>query len=137
MRSLALSALALVGLAAPALPAPPHGAIAGIWRGTSVCVDRTLHPACVDETVVYDFRALPNGHDAVRLDAKKVVGGRAETMYLLDFTFDPARGAWVSEFQAPHAHGEWSYVVRGSTLEGRLVDLPSRALVRKVEARKD
>ena len=137
MRAFGALAVVVSWLAAPVAPAPPDSSIAGVWRGTSVCVDRTLHPACVDETIVYEFRPLPDHDGGMRLEAKKMVSGRAETMYLLDFTYDRARGAWVSEFHAPHAHGEWSYVVRGFTLAGRLVDLPSKALVRQVDARRE
>jgi hypothetical protein len=130
-------AVVLLCLAGSAAALPHQRAIVGVWRGTSSCVDRTLHPACVDETVVYEFRPLPDDRGAVRLEAKKVVGGRAETMYLLDFTYDPERKVWASEFRAPHAHGEWSYAVEGDALRGRLLDLPSRALVRTVTAMRD
>lgn len=126
---------ALAGLAAAA--PGPRGSIEGIWRGTSVCVDRAQRPDCDDEPVVYEFRPLAESPGVVRLEARHVVGGTAETMYILDFHYVPERKAWVSEFVRMHARGAWSFVVEGDALRGRLVDLPSGTLRRRVEAKRE
>lgn len=126
--------VALAGLAAAA-PAPRES-IEGVWRGTSVCVDRSLRPDCDDERVVYEFRPLAGATGVVRLEARHVVGGTAETMYILDVRYLPERKAWVSEFVRMHARGAWSFVVEGDALHGRLVDLPSGTLRRKVELKR-
>ena len=54
-------------------------AILGVWRGTSVCVNREAAPACRDEEVIYDFReATPPAAGKLTLKADKIEGGKVE-----------------------------------------------------------
>src|SRR5205085_12209201 len=57
---------ALLAIPASALQAQ-NASILGTWRGTSTCVDKENHPACNDEIVIYDVRAVPNARDTVTL----------------------------------------------------------------------
>jgi membrane dipeptidase len=116
------------------VPTPPS--ITGAWQGLSTCVKDGASPECKDERILYHFKAAPDRPGVVVLDAEKIVEGKAVPMYTADFTYDPDRDAWESEFQGPRAHGLWSYVVRGGEMTGTLVDLPSRRLVRHVFARR-
>lgn len=106
--------------------------ILGAWKGTSTCVDRSRHPACKDEVVVYEFRAKTGAPDAVSLLADKVVDGQRVTMYEQDFVWDAGEAAWLGEFRVRNNHGLWKYVVKGRSMEGTLVDLPEKNLVRRI-----
>jgi hypothetical protein len=119
-----------------AATAAPRDAVLGEWRGTSTCIDRAKHPACADEVVIYHFRAKGDNPAAVVLVAEKVVEGKVLPMGELDFAYDAARGAWFSEFRNERVHILWSFVVRGRAIQGTLVDLPDRNLVRKIAVTK-
>ena len=137
MKIFPLAVLSVLPVLSAAAAAPgPRDAILGEWRGTSTCVDRVKHPACHDEVVIYHFR--PKGDDpaAVTLAADKVVDGKVLPMGEFDCTYDAKRGAWLSEFQNERVHALWSFVVRKNDIQGTLVDLPDRSLVRKVAVRK-
>jgi hypothetical protein len=128
--------LLVAGRAVPAAP-PSIAAIVGEWRGTSLCTNREVAPACKDERVVYTFspsRTAPA--DAVHLKADTLVNGAVVPMYELDLTFEPVSGTWRSEVRSEGFSGLWSYTVEGSRLSGTLVELPSNALLRRVEAAK-
>jgi hypothetical protein len=127
----------LLAILAAAASAPgPRDAVLGEWRGTSTCVDRVKTPACTDEVVIYHFR--PKGDDpaTVTLEADKVVDGKVLLMGELDCTYDAKLGAWLSEFRNERVHILWSFVVRGRDIEGTLVDLPDRNLVRRIAVQK-
>ena len=129
MRSFLLALLSAVA----ASPSPtPRDAVLGEWRGTSTCVDRAKHPACTDEVVVYHFRPKGDDPNAVVLAADKVVDGKVLPMGELDCQYDGTRGAWLSDFQNERVHNLWTFVVRGREIQGTLLDLPDRTLVRKV-----
>lgn len=135
MMALRTGAAAVLALAlsqhAPAAPAR-RDEILGTWKGTSTCVDRSRHPACKDEVVVYEFREKPGAPDAVSLQADKIVDGQRVTMYEQDFVWDAGEGAWLGEFRVRNNHGLWKYVVKGKSMEGTLVDLPEKNLVRRI-----
>lgn len=95
-------------------------------------MDRARYPACKDEVVVYEFREKAGDAGAVSLQADKIVGGERVTMYELDFTYDREQGAWLGEFRIRNNHGLWSYRVNGDAIEGTLVDLPEKNLVRRI-----
>ncbi len=126
--------LAAVMMAPP--EAAPRAAILGTWRGTSTCVDRTRHPACKDEVVIYDFREKAGDARAVTLDAKKVVDGEVLPMGELDFAWDADEGAWTCEMKTSRVHALWSFVVKGNEITGTLVDLPGGERVRNVAVRR-
>ena len=126
-----------LGLALDSPAAPSRrDEILGTWTGTSTCVDRARHPACKDEVVVYEFREKPDAPDGVSLQADKIVDGQRVTMGELDFTWDPGEGAWLGEFRIRNNHGLWRFVVHGASMEGTLVDLPEKNLVRKVAVKR-
>jgi hypothetical protein len=135
VRSLVLlAALAGAGLAAPVAAGEPEGAATlGEWRGPSLCTDRVRAPACKDEEVLYHFTPVAGGPEGkVHLKADKLVDGKFETMGELDFEYDSATKEWKSEFRSPRFHGLWTYAVDGRRLSGTLIDLPSKALIRRI-----
>ena len=128
--------IALLAAAAPSPSATPRDAILGEWRGSSTCVDKVRYPACTDEVVVYHFRPKGDEPAAVVLAADKVVDGKVLPMGDLDCTYDAKRGAWLAEFRNERTHILWTFVVRGRAIQGTLVDLPDRQLIRKVAVRR-
>jgi hypothetical protein len=113
-------------------------AILGVWRGTSICTNREVAPACKDEQIIYTFRPLSGGlAGKVVLKAEKIVDGKIIPMNELEGLYDPANGTWSAEIQSARFHGLWSYVISGLSLTGTLADLPSKAIIRSVSARKE
>jgi hypothetical protein len=112
-------------------------AILGVWKGTSLCVNREATPACRDENVILEFReATPPAPGKLNLKADKVVNGEVVPMGELDFVWDAKAGAWACELQTRY-HGLWSYPPpKGDELSGTLVLLPDRTVVRKAAARR-
>jgi hypothetical protein len=113
-------------------------AILGIWRGTSVCVNREVAPACRDEAVIYDFRErTPAAAGKLTLNADKIEDGKAVPMGVLDLAWDSKEGAWTYEIQNARAHALWIFKQpAGDDLSGTLVTLPERTLIRKAAARR-
>jgi hypothetical protein len=111
--------------------------IVGTWSGSSVCVDRQAAPACNDEQVVYDINASPGKPNTVTANADKVVDGKRLSMGVLELTRDAKSGSWTSELETPRVHGLWRLTVNGAVLTGTLTLLPSRAVVRRIDLRKD
>ena len=111
--------------------------IVGTWSGTSICSDRQAAPACNDERVVYDISATPGKPNTVTSKADKVVDGNRLPMGPLEFTHDAKSGSWTSELDTPRFHGVWRLTVNGAKLTGTLTLLPSKAVVRKIDLRKD
>lgn len=115
---------------------PPYAAVVGEWRGTSTCVNRKLAPACNDEVTVYTFTHAKESSDTVvHLRADKIVNGVQESMGEFDMTFVPSSHSWRYELNT-RVHAEWSFTPNGTQLDGTLVTLPERALIRRVVARK-
>jgi hypothetical protein len=134
---LALS-LAIGAAGSPAVAGADAAAILGVWRGTSTCVDREIAPACKDEVVIYRFEPIPGKPaSTVRLEADKLVDGKPERMYEIDFTRDAATGGWMSEFRNARYHGLWSYTIDGKSLTGTLVDVPTGKVVRRIATQKE
>ena len=111
--------------------------IVGTWSGSSICVDRQAAPACSDEQVFYEIGASPGKPNTVTVKADKVVDGKRVPMGVLDFTHDAKSGSWTSEFENPRVHALWRLSVNGGTLRGTMVLLPSKAVVRKMELKKE
>ena len=105
----------------------------GTWRGTSICTNRTIAPACHDETIVYEVRRAEKP-DAVILAADKIVDGKRVPMGELEFVYSEPDGCWRGEFTTPRAHGVWCFIVEGRNLRGSLLHMPEKAEVRKVQA---
>ena len=125
-------ACAFMVLASSVAVAGPE-AILGEWRGTSLCTDRQLAPACNDEQVHLIFFQGPDVH-VMHLDARKLVGAAYETMFEIDLTYASASDAWVHAFEARGRKGRWSFRVAGDALDGALVDQATGSPIRKVTA---
>ena len=111
--------------------------IVGTWRGSSVCVDRQAAPACNDEQVVYEIGANPGRPNTVAVQADKVVEGKRVPMGVLDFTHNAESGAWTAELDTPRLHALWRLTVNGEMLTGTMTLLPSKAVVRRVDLKKE
>ncbi|HEV7860237.1 MAG TPA: hypothetical protein VGO91_16590 [Pyrinomonadaceae bacterium] len=107
----------------------------GNWTGESICVGN--NPACHDEKVVYHISRSTDDAGQVIIAANKIVDGKPEPMYVLDFKYDAAKRTLVGEFQNSRYHGVWEYTVRGNAMEGTLSLLPARTIVRRVKIKKD
>ncbi len=132
----ALVVFCFVGAVAPLAAEPrPADAILGEWRGSSICTNREVAPACKDESIVYLFTPMKSdGAEKVHIEASKIVDGKVLPMGEFDLTYDADEASWSVEFKTPRVHARWSYTVSGDRLAGTLVDLPSNAQVRKVDA---
>jgi hypothetical protein len=86
--------------------------------------------------VIYEIVASP-GIDSVTVRADKVVDGKRVPMGSLEFTHEATSRSWISELESPRTHALWRLSVRGTTLSGTLTLLPSKAVVRRVDLRKD
>ncbi len=51
------------------------------------------------------------GSEKVRLKAAKIIDGKEEPMYEVDFEYRTSERHWVCEFVRPRAHGLWIYAV--------------------------
>lgn len=134
---LCLSLLSM--LAASAVSAAETGDLSrflGTWRGTSICVNRQVAPACKDETVVYEVRRSDKPRTA-RLKADKIVDGKRVPMGELEFVYSEKQGCWRAEFETPRVHGVWCLVVDGKSMTGGLRVLPEDAEVRSVKLKRE
>jgi hypothetical protein len=107
----------------------------GNWAGESICVGN--HPACHDEQVVYRISKAPDESSKVTITADKIINGKPETMYVLDFKYDEKKGTLTGEFVNSRYHGVWEYTVKGDTMEGTLTLLPDKTIARRVRVRKE
>jgi len=110
--------------------------VLGMWRGTSTCVDRAHYPACQDENVIYRVDSAAGPRGPVTMHADKLVNGVREPMGAFRLTYDSAANAWATEFTTPRFHGRWVFEVHLQLLLGRLTELPSGRLSRRVAAAK-
>ena len=111
----------------------PAAAMAGHWRGTSLCVDLKIAPACHDEQVLYTITPVKAFPDSVTMNADKLVNGKWEFMGAFELQYETAARQWRADFRAPNGmSGRWWFVVHGDSLTGGLLDLPTRAPVRAV-----
>ena len=115
----------------------PVDEIVGTWRGSSICVDRQAVPTCNDEQVVYEIGASPGKQNLVTVKADKIVDGKREFMGALDFTHEAKSGSWTTEFENSRVHALWRLTVTGETLRGTMVVLPSRAVARRMDLKKE
>jgi len=120
-----------------AMEAQDAKAMLGVWRGTSLCANREVTPACKDEEVVYEFRETsPPAAGKLTMAADKIVNGERQPMGELDFVWDPKAGAWVCEIHSRY-HGLWSFAPpKDGELAGTLVLLPEKTVVRKAAAKR-
>ncbi len=124
-----------LALLLPQTPQTPAARILGTWQGRSICADRQVDRACVDEEVIYDVDSASSPRGPVRMRADKVVSGVRQAMGVLRLGFDSTTQVWSAELTA-RLHARWSFAVRGDVLEGTLTELPSERLVRRATARR-
>jgi hypothetical protein len=106
----------------------------GTWKGDSMCVGN--HPACKDEVVVYRFEAIPGKSGVVMLFADKIIQGKREPMYKLEFQYDESKGTLSGEFTKRQTHGVFEYTISGETMAGRLLLLPERTEGRRIKVKR-
>jgi hypothetical protein len=136
VRSLLLVSF-LVSLSAAASAQDEATNLIGTWRGSSICSDRERAPACKDEEIIYTFRSPSSGEPRKAiLKADKVVNGEIVPMGEMEISYNADSKRWESELKSPRFHGLWSFACTGLELSGTLIDLPSKAVLRKVTARK-
>ncbi len=104
--------------------------VLGTWKGESTCVGN--RPACKNEVVVYRFEAIPGKVGVILQLADKIIEGKRDPMGKLEFQYDEARGELSCEFMIRQTQGLWQFKVSGDTMEGSLILLPDRELMRHV-----
>jgi hypothetical protein len=137
-----LPALLIICWLAASLPVEPASASAtagfasviGTWKGESICVGN--HPACKNEIAVYRFEAVAGKSDVVVLFGDKIIEGKRVPMGKLEFQFNEVKGELSCDFTINQTHGLWQFKVSGDQMEGTLVTLPSRDLVRRVNVKR-
>jgi hypothetical protein len=122
-----------IGHAAADPPGPTQ--LIGMWRGTSICTNRTVAPACHDETVVYEF-ASGSEPGTVHWVADKIVDGRRERMGEFDLKYDTSESCWKAEFSSPRVKVVWRISVDGARMSGTGRVLPGNEIVRKLDLQK-
>ena len=137
---LAVMLLALTATSAtsatPATPSidPAGRRIVGEWRGTSLCANRELAPACKDETVRYIFSGPIGTTNTYHLVAEKLVGTDYQSMGEMDLAYGSADSTWKNVFDARKCKQcAWRFRVRASGLVGALTTAEGDTL-RRVSA---
>ncbi len=105
----------------------------GTWHGSSICADPQKDRACKDEEVVYVVKEINSVPDTVEMEAFKIINGKRVSMGLLRPGYSRNSNLWRYELDT-RVHAEWSFQVNGSKLIGTLKELPSRRLIRNVNA---
>lgn len=107
--------------------------VIGTWKGESICVGNS-RPACKNEVVVYRFERVAGKSGTVLMLADKIVNGKREAMGKLDCQYNEGKGEVACEFTINQTHGLWAFKLNGTKLDGTLVLLPGRELVRNASA---
>jgi hypothetical protein len=128
-------ALVMLLLTLPGAQGPRD--ILGRWHGHSICVKAPWNTACNDEEVFYDFVAAGPDSNRILLHAAKLVAGHAEPMGDLALVYTAEPRSWAGEFSNARVHIRWSYRLRGDSLEGEVVFLPTLQVARHVLAWRD
>jgi hypothetical protein len=136
LRAILIIASLVIPLAAvPGAQSDDDGAkLSGDWTGESICTDN--NPSCHDEKVIYHISRLPDATNKFKLVADKIIDGKPEWMYTLDFTYDAKTGMLTGEFQSARYHGLFEYKVKGNEMEGTLSLLPARTIGRRIKVQK-
>jgi hypothetical protein len=109
--------------------------LVGNWTGDSICLGN--RPSCHDERVIYRIAKAPDSSGNVTITADKIVNGKPEPMGVLDFKYDSEKRTLVCDFTRGNTHGLWELTVKGTTMEGTLMLLPDKSLVRRVKVHKE
>ena len=113
----------------------PAREIIGTWRGSAVCANPAKDLTCRNETVIYDVDTTGATRGNVMLRAHKMVNRDRQFMYAMQLKFLPGSRTWQSDFTQSTFHGRWEYTVKGGVMTGRLIELPSKRLVRRVSVK--
>ena len=137
MRPLIIPLTLAILVLAPSKPVDPAGGrIVGEWRGTSICTNRKLLPACKDEIVRYVFTGPAKDTNMYHLVADKLVSGSYEAMHEMDFEYAGAESTWTHDVGAPTCPKcMWWYRIDTSGLVGGVTSGSGDAL-RKVLAKR-
>lgn len=111
--------------------------LVGNWSGESICVNKEKFPACNDERVVYRVVKAAAGTNVFTITMDKIVSGTPETMGVLDFVYDAAKQTLSSEFARNRGKGLFELTVKGDLMDGTLITLPDKTLVRRIKVKKD
>jgi lysozyme family protein len=110
--------------------------IIGTWRGSAVCANRARDLTCRNETVIYDVDTIGATRGTVMLRAHRMVNRDRQFMYAMQFKYLPGSRTWQSDFTSSTFHGRWEYTINGGVMTGRLIEVPSKRLVRRVTVRR-
>ena len=127
--------LVIGGQGSPTVVADAGADLVGNWTGKSICVGN--RPACHDEQVIYRITKAPDPAGKVTITADKIVNGKPELMGVLDFKYDSEKQTLVCDFTRGNTHGLWELTVKGNTMEGTLMVLPDKTLVRRIKVQKE
>ena len=121
----------------PAATASSNAAtsVLGTWKGESTCIGNN-RPACKNEVVVYRLEAVAGKPDVVLMLADKIIEGKRDPMGKLEFKYVEAKGELSCEFTIGQTHGLFQFTVSGDSMEGTLVLLPDRELVRRIKVKR-
>lgn len=121
--------LLLIVAAFVAASQPVADALAGDWRGDSICIVRPS--ACVDEKALYHVKKLdqPNHYS---MQADKIVNGERVNMGTSDCVFAPEKRMLTCELPKGVIH----LALRGTRLEGTM-NLADGTLWRNISLAKD
>lgn len=133
MKSAVLTMIVSLAAFSPYALASPED-IVGEWRGTSLCVNRQVAPACNDEQVHFIFSLRSAEPRIVHVDAQKRVGTNYETMGEMDLDYSREDHEWSYVLDTPRAKARWSFRVINDELVGTLIDQLTGLQIRKVSA---
>jgi hypothetical protein len=74
--------------------------------------------------------------DVVLLLADKIIEDKRVPMGKLECRYDDTKGQLSCEFTIRQTHGLWQYTVSGDSMDGTLMLLPDRELVRRVKVKR-
>jgi len=105
-------------------------AVAGVWRGHSVCMVK--NSPCHDEVNVYRVSIIPEKPGVFFVSGNKVVDGKEEVMGTGEWTYNSGTHLLTYEFP----RGVFRLKVEGEKMEGDL-KLPDGTLYRQIFLKKD
>ena len=111
-----------------------QASVLATWKGESICAGN--RPACKNEVVVYRFEAVAGKPDMVLQLADKIINDNHVPMGKMEFRYDEGKRELSCEFTRGQTHGLWQFKVTRESMEGTLVLLPDRELVRRVNVKK-
>lgn len=101
----------------------------GVWTGDSIC--QVKSSPCHDEKAIYRISKSKEA-GKLTIDLGKIVEGKAESMTVLDFTYDPIKHTLICE----QKYGVWELVIRGDKMEGTLTT-SDKVIYRRMSLKKE